>query len=104
MADDERKILIGQKIAVWFSCGAASAVAAKMAIDLYGHTNHIRVLNNPVKEEGEDNRRFCRDVGQWLGVEIEEVKHRRFPRASAEEVWDHEKAMVSPMVLRAPAT
>lgn len=88
--------LDNEYIAVWFSCGAASAIAAKLTLDLYGATNSVRILNNPVKEEGEDNRRFCRDVGAWLGVEIEEVKHRLFPNASAEEVWDNQKGMVFP--------
>jgi len=37
-------------IVVWFSCGAASAVAAKMTIDLYGADNTIRIVNNPIKE------------------------------------------------------
>jgi hypothetical protein len=45
-------------IAVWFSCGAASAVAAKKTIEKYGDTHHIRIINNPVAEEHEDNRRF----------------------------------------------
>ena len=35
-------------ITVWFSCGAASAVAAKKTIELYGQDNHIRVVNNPI--------------------------------------------------------
>ena len=34
-------------IAVWFSCGAASAVAAKLTIERYGATHDIRVVNNP---------------------------------------------------------
>ena len=50
-------------ITVWFSCGAASAVAAKKTIDLYGQDNRIRVVNNPIKEEHEDNQRFLKDVG-----------------------------------------
>jgi PP-loop superfamily ATP-utilizing enzyme len=52
----------GDKIAVWFSCGAASAVAAKMTLDQYGDRCSVRVLNNPVMEEDEDNRRFLADV------------------------------------------
>ena len=47
-----------QKIAVWFSCGAASAVAAKLIIDYYGYSNTIYICNNPILEEGEDNQRF----------------------------------------------
>ena len=61
----------GDTIAVWFSCGAASAVAAKKTIEKYGHLATIRVVNNPVAEEHEDNRRFLRDVQAWLGCEIE---------------------------------
>jgi len=58
-------------IAVWFSCGAASAVAAKKTIEKYGDTHTIRIINNPVAEEHEDNRRFLSDVEKWLGIEIE---------------------------------
>lgn len=54
-------------IAVWFSCGAASAVAAKLTIEKYGDTHEIHVLNNPVAEEDQDNIRFLHDVEKWLG-------------------------------------
>ena len=30
-----------ETIAVWFSCGAASAVAAKKTIEKYGKTNSV---------------------------------------------------------------
>ena len=33
-------------IAVWFSCGAASAVAAKRVVERYGENNTIRIINN----------------------------------------------------------
>ena len=56
-----------QTIAVWFSCGAASAVAAKMTIDKYGKDYRVLVVNNPIKEEDEDNVRFKKDVEQWIG-------------------------------------
>lgn len=85
-----------QTIAVWFSCGAASAVAAKLTVERYGGANTVRVLNNPVAEEDADNRRFLADVEKWIGRPIEIVTHRRFPNASAIEVWDAEKGMVFP--------
>ena len=53
-------------IAVWFSCGAASAVAAKLTLDKYGDKNKISIVNNPIEEEHEDNRRFLKDVEKWL--------------------------------------
>ena len=39
----------------------ASAVAAKKTIELYGQDNHIRVVNNPIKEEHPDNVRFLKN-------------------------------------------
>ena len=35
-------------IVVWFSCGAASAVAAKLAVEKYGHQN-VTIVNTPIK-------------------------------------------------------
>lgn len=83
-------------IAVWFSCGAASAVAAKLTLDKYGATAKVRILNNPVVEEDADNRRFLLDVQSWLGVEIEIVTSRRYPSQSAQDVWDQRRFMSGP--------
>ena len=80
-------------IAVWFSCGAASAVAAKKTIELYGKDHEIRIINNPVKEEHEDNLRFLRDVEKWLGVKIEFANNSKYPGASAYDVWEKKKYM-----------
>lgn len=65
-------------IAVWFSCGAASAVAAKMTIDKYGKDYRVFVVNNPIKEEDGDNVRFKKDVGQWIGQPIIEAVNPDF--------------------------
>lgn len=75
-------------IAVWFSCGAASAVAAKMTIERYGATHDIRILNNYIVEEGQDNIRFLGDVQVWLGTPIERVINPKYPSCSAVDVWD----------------
>lgn len=83
-------------IAVWFSCGAASAVAAKKTIEQYGSDHLIRVLNNPVKEEHPDNVRFKNDVATWLGVEIESVVNPSYRHCSAEDVWDERRFMSGP--------
>ena len=80
-------------IVVWFSCGAASAVAAKKTIERYGNTYNIRVVNNPIAEEDEDNCRFLKDVEEWLGVEIETAINPKYPSASCVEVWDKRKYM-----------
>ena len=79
-------------IAVWFSNGAASAVALKLALDIYGHAE-VRAVNNPVIEEDEDNLRFQRDVSRWLGVEIERAVNPVYPDSSAVQVWWWRRAM-----------
>ena len=80
------------KIAVWFSCGAASAVALKLTVDKYG-ADRVRAVNNPVANEHEDNRRFLRDVSEWVGIEIEDAKNPKYPDADCVDVWDDKKAM-----------
>lgn len=78
----------GDTIAVWFSSGAASAVAARRTVEKYGNLCTIRVINNPIAEEDEDNVRFLKDVEKWIGVEIEFARHKKYPDASVEQVWD----------------
>jgi hypothetical protein len=92
----------GQKIVVWFSCGAASAVAAKMTIEKYGKDNEVIVCNTPIAEEDEDNRRFLHDVESWIGQKIEIVTASKYPNSSAAEVWDKKKYMSG--VMGAPCT
>ncbi len=86
----------GDVIAVWFSSGAASAVAAKKTVERYGNLCTVRLVNHPVAEEDEDNRRFLADVEQWIGIKVERSTSRQFPNASAVEVWDNQRAMVFP--------
>lgn len=80
-------------IAVWFSCGAASAVAAKLTVEKYGATHDIFVVNNPVLEEDADNGRFLLDVQKWIGVPIISATNPDFPDNSAVSVWDKRKYM-----------
>lgn len=79
-------------IAVWFSCGAASAAALKLTVEIYGR-DKVRAVNNPIANEHPDNRRFLSDVSDWAGVEIEDAKNPKFPNADCMEVWDKRKAM-----------
>lgn len=80
-------------IVVWFSCGAASAVAAKRTIEKYGDTCNIRIVNSPIKEEDEDNLRFLKDVEKWLGITIETASNEKYPSCSAVEVWSKKRYM-----------
>ena len=84
-------VSVGDSIAVWFSCGAASAVAAKRTIELYGEIATVRVVNNPIAEEDEDNRRFLKDVEKWIGQPIEEAINPKYPSCSIVDVWNDRK-------------
>jgi len=86
----------GETIAVWFSCGAASAVAAKKTIEKYGKIAKIRVVNNPIKEEHSDNMRFLRDVEAWLGVPVEFAINNKYPAGSCVDVWEKRRGMSFP--------
>lgn len=83
----------GDVIVVWFSSGAASAVAAKRTVERYRGRCTVRVVNNPIAEEDEDNIRFLHDVEDWIGVEVEFARHKDFPSGSVVEVWDKVKYM-----------
>lgn len=79
-------------ITVWFSCGVASAVAAKKTVEQYPNCN-IRIVNNPIKEEDEDNQRFLKDVENWIGKDIEFCINPNYPNSSVREVWKKRKYM-----------
>lgn len=89
-------------IAVWFSCGAASAVAAKLTLDRYAATHEVRVVNNPIANEDPDNLRFARDVAAWLGVEVELAINPKWPTCDCVDVWEKERYMAG--VAGAPCT
>lgn len=92
----------GDTIVVWVSYGAASAVAAYETLRRYGNLCDVRLINNPVKEEDEDNLRFGRDLAVWLGRAIIEHRSPKYQSGSAVDVWDRRGAMVFP--LGAPCT
>jgi hypothetical protein len=89
-------------IAVWFSCGAASAVAAKKTIDKYGDTHNIIVVNNPVVNEHADNVRFLKDVEKWIGKEIVFAINPKYPTCNIVDVFDKRNYMSG--VAGAPCT
>tara|TARA_Y100000114_G_C11749694_1_gene323584 strand:+ start:1139 stop:1900 length:762 start_codon:yes stop_codon:yes gene_type:complete len=92
---------ISGNIVVWFSCGAASAVAAKKTLELYPDCN-VDIINSPIAEEDDDNRRFLFDVEKWLNKKIKIIKSDKFPNQSAVEVWKKKKFMSS--ISGAPCT
>lgn len=56
------------RILAQFSCGAASAVATKLALAQYGE--RVEIVNAFIANECDDNRRFLGDCMNWFGKPI----------------------------------
>lgn len=74
----------------WFSCGAASAVAAKLTVDRYGDACEV-VYCDTLATEHQDNSRFFADVERWLGVAIRVIRSERY--ASVDDVFEKRRYM-----------
>jgi len=74
------------RIVVQFSCGAASAVTAKIIVGKYGQTHDVHLINAFIEEEHEDNRRFKADCEKWIGRPIVELRDEKYG-ASVREVF-----------------
>lgn len=61
------------RVLSWFSCGDASAVAAKLTVEKHGDRAEILYCDTFAYEHP-DNRRFFDDVQEWLGVEIKVLR------------------------------
>ena len=59
------------RIICWFSCGAASAVATKLALSMVDKEQELIIAYTEVKEEHSDNKRFLADCERWFGQKIE---------------------------------
>lgn len=73
------------RIVAQFSCGAASAVATKLAISEYG--DRVVIVNAFIEEEHEDNRRFAADCEMWFGQPIVNLRDTKYD-ASAIKVFE----------------
>lgn len=66
----------------WFSCGAASAVATKLALEKYKDKNCV-IVNEDTGSEHPDNERFKRECEEWFGQEVITIKSDKY-----ENIWD----------------
>jgi hypothetical protein len=73
------------RIVAQFSCGAASAVATKLALAQYG--DRVVIVNAEIEEEHPDNRRFATDCEQWFGRKITTLRDEKYG-ASAVRVFE----------------
>lgn len=67
------------RVIVNFSCGAASAVAAKISVDAWSSSREVRVVYADLSaDEHPDNLRFLDDVERWTGIKIERHKNPKY--------------------------
>jgi len=65
------------RVVCWFSCGAASAVATKLAIAA-ANGREIVVARCIVDEEHYDNERFAAECAEWFGHQITGVTNDKY--------------------------
>lgn len=62
---------------LWWSAGATSAVATKIALDKLGRKN-CRIMYFAIGTAHEDNQRFIKDCEEWYGQKIEIWSSEKF--------------------------
>src|SRR6185312_16207824 len=87
-------IMSNGRIVCQFSCGAASAVATKLALAQYGATHDVQIINAFVKEEHPDNRRFLADCEKRFGQPITVLADEKYG-ASTIEIFRRKQFIVS---------
>lgn len=84
---------VSSRIVLWFSCGAASAVAAKLVLaESQGRPTEIVYIDTGA--EHPDNARFLVDCQEWFGHEIRVLKSDRYD--DTWQVWEHTRYLVGP--------
>lgn len=69
------------KVIARFSCGAASAVATKLAIEKYGDA--VEIYYNDTGSEHPDNVRFRQDCERWFGQPVHVLTSTKY-----KDIWD----------------
>lgn len=80
------------KVIARFSCGAASAVATKLALEKYGDA--VEIYNTDPGSEHEDNPRFLADCERWYGRKIHVLHSERY--RDVDDVIDRRNFLVGP--------
>lgn len=78
---------------VWFSAGAASAVAAKLTLADYGHDNTVLAYADPGSEHP-DNARFIADCETWFDHPVTMLRSPRY--RDTWQVWEERRFIVGP--------
>jgi 3'-phosphoadenosine 5'-phosphosulfate sulfotransferase (PAPS reductase)/FAD synthetase len=81
-----------KNIVCWWSGGLTSAVACKIAIDLYGKDN-CRVIMIDTQNEHPDTYRFKKDCENWYGIDIEVITGIGEKYGNIFDVWRKHKSL-----------
>ena len=92
---------MNKRIVCWFSCGAASAVATKIAISELKEWQELIIVYTEVIEEHPDNKRFLLDCEKWFGRKIQILRNEKY-EGSIFKVFMKQKYIVG--VAGAPCT
>lgn len=67
------------RVIVNFSCGAASAVAAKICVDAWSKIREVKIVYADLSaDEHPDNLRFLADVESWIGKKVERIRNPKY--------------------------
>jgi hypothetical protein len=61
----------------WFSCGVTSAVACKLALEIYGK-DEVELYYMVIDSAHKDNERFIQDCEKWYGKKINRVRSEKY--------------------------
>lgn len=78
---------------VWFSCGAASAVAAKLTLTTQAEGEIVIAYTNPGSEHP-DNERFLKDCEEWFGHPVTRLRSEKYE--DTWQVWSERRFLVGP--------
>lgn len=70
-----------ERLVCWFSCGAASAVATKIALAENAGKLPVIIAYTEVIEEHPDNKRFLAECQEWFGHEITIMGNDKYKRS-----------------------
>ena len=93
---------MGERVVCRFSCGAASAVATKLALAKYGATHDVVIHYSDTRSEHPDNERFLTDCEAWFRQSVERLHSERYH--DVWDVWERRNMLVSGATGFAPCT
>ena len=80
-----------QRVLSWFSAGAASAVATKLAL---AEHSDVTIYRTETGAEHSDNVRFTRECAEWFGQEVHELRSERY--RDTWQVWEERRFLNGP--------